>query len=70
MSSNPVFIPQDKYPMVWSLDEWCNEHAGREHWLRNTKWTPSTNLGFQRPVGQIYEFEDESIALLFALKWA
>lgn len=63
-----VFIPKGKYPMPWSLDDWCNEQFGNNNWIRSTKWD---NQPFAlQSLGQIYEFKTESDAVLFKLKWS
>ena len=63
-----VFIPEGKYPMVWSLDDWCDEQCGNKNWLRVTKWDEHAFV--PKPVGLVYSFKTEGDAVLFKLKWS
>jgi len=64
-----IFIPKGKYPMPWSLDDWCNKHIGEKKWYRSTKWDDSVPAPVHRILGQVYVFETGSAATMFALKW-
>lgn len=68
MKEYTVFIPEGKYPMVWSLDDWCSDNIGKDNWMRRTKW--DKHAFAPRPLGQIYSFKTEADSILFTLKWS